>query len=353
MKKLVAGVIGCGNISQHHFSGLEKYGAQIKWVCDLSENAALPWADKYNAKFTPDYREIISDPDVDTVLVTLVSRLHKEICIAAIKTGKAVICEKTLAENADDAWDIIKLAEEQKTIFYTSYMKRFIPAVEKAKELLPQLGRIISSYARTCQSWGKWDGNPAAGLLHTPPGGTSMIRKKYGGGILVCGGSHILDLILFLLGRPVRLYGSVYVPDDRDYDLQASAILETPNGVVHFEALAHSLRKIGFLRDGWDERLEINGQNGRLEIFSSNWSEVKTKSSLLIYYDNSAGNVTEYRFDPVSPFDRAIEFYCSQIEKGKQGTQSKLTGYEVDELIESIKRSSESKQPVEIQWKSF
>ncbi len=39
-KPLTAAVIGCGNISQYHFSGLAKAGARIKWVCDLNEASA-------------------------------------------------------------------------------------------------------------------------------------------------------------------------------------------------------------------------------------------------------------------------------------------------------------------------
>jgi predicted dehydrogenase len=350
--KITAGVIGCGNISQYHFSGLKKYGARVKWVCDLNKDAAMPWAEQFSAEFTRDYNQIINDPEVNTVFVILVSKMHKEICLKAINAGKAVICEKTLAENASDAWDIVALAEKKGTVFYTSYMKRFIPAVEKAKELLPGLGRIISTYIRAYQGWGKWDCNPPSGFLHTPSGGVSQIRKNYGGGILVCGGSHILDMVLFLVGKPERLYASVYTPEDRDYDLQASAMMETPNGIVYYEALAHPLKKIGFLRDGWDEKVEINGVNGRLEIYSSEWTQFDSKPCLLVHYDNKTGNSIEHRFNPASPFDKAVEFFCSNIEQGEQGEQSKFTGYEVDELISCIKLSSDNKQVVEIPWKT-
>jgi predicted dehydrogenase len=189
-----------------------------------------------------------------------------------------------------------------------------------------------------------WDGNPASGFFHTPPGGMSQVRKNYGGGILVCGGSHILDLICFLLGRPDTVYGKVHKPDDRDYDLHAMALLETQNGTVDFEVWAHPLKRIGFLRDGWDERVEINGTGGRLEIFSAQWDNPYNKASLLVHYDNASGNVSEYRFDAVSPFDEAILFFCRSIEAGIQGGQTIMTGYDVDELIESIQRSSETGQ---------
>lgn len=350
--KLNVAVIGCGNISNFHFSGLEKAEATVKWVCDLNEDAARPWADKFNARYTADYRTAIADPDVTVVDVTTISAVHKKICLDAIAAGKAVICEKTLAENAADARDIAAAAQAGGTIFYTSYMKRFIPAVAKAKELLPSLGEIMSTHIRTYQHWGPlWSGMPASGFFHTPPDGMSTVRKNYGGGILVCGGSHLLDLVTFFLGRPHRLYATMKSPAGADYDIQAAALLETENGIVHYEALAHPMKGVGFLRDGWDERIEINGVNGRLDIYSAQWDNPHNKPSLLVHTNNESRTATEYRLEPVSPFDEAIRFYCENIANDTQGTQSILTGYEVDELIEHIKKSAESKSAIEVKWK--
>jgi predicted dehydrogenase len=350
--KLVTGVIGCGNISKFHFSGLEKAGAQVKWVCDLVEKNAKPYAEKFNAKYTADWKDVVADKEVNTVVITVLSSVHKDICLEAIRLGKAVICEKTLTENPDDSLEIIKAAEAKGSIFYTSYMKRFIPAVAKAKELLPSLGKIVSTHIRVHQCWGNlWDKNPDAGFFHTPPGGTSKVRRNYGGGILVCGGSHIFDLILFFLGRPQKIYGKVTMPADRDYDIHAMAFMETQNGLVDFEAWAHPLRKVGYLKDGWDEKVEINGTGGRLEIFSAAWDCPQTKVSMLHHYDNATGNLTEYHFDAVSPFDEALGFFCKNIENGKQGTQSILTGYEVDELIAHIKKSSETGNALDVKYR--
>ncbi len=354
MKNLTTAVIGCGNISKFHFSGMDKAGARIKWVCDVNEEAAAPWRDRFTARYSADFHEVLADPEVDVINVTTPSFLHKEICLAAIRAGKAIICEKTLAENAADAHEIARAAEEADTILFTSYMKRFIPAVAKARELLSSLGCILSTHIRTHQCWGDlWSKTPESGFFHTPSEGASKIRKSYGGGILVCGGSHILDLTGFFLGRPRRLFAKIHVPaDGRDYDLLAAALLETENGVVHYEALAHPLKKVGYLRDGWDEGVEISGVNGRLEIYSGAWDSPESKPSRLVHYDNTTGNTTEYGFNAVSPFDQAMAFFCEQIRAGGQGPQSRWTGYEVDELIEHFVKSSDEGQAVEVAWKS-
>jgi predicted dehydrogenase len=350
---IVAGVIGCGNISKFHFAGLAKAGAKVKWVCDLSEAAARPWADKFKANYTADYRALLKDPAVQAVFVTTISSVHKPICLEAIRAGKAVICEKTLATNAEDALEITRAAAKARTIFYTCYMKRFIPAMEKAKALLPALGRIVSTNIRAYQAWGNdlWVKPPATGFFHCERGKPSLVVKNYGGGILVCGGSHILDLTNFFLGRPRRVFAAMHTTPGFDFDVQAAALLETENGVVHYEALVHQLEKIGFLRDGWDERVEINGLNGRLEVYTSLWDQVDSKASLLLHYDNATGAATEYRYAPESPFTRAVVFFCKNIEKGRQGAQSHLTGYEVDEMIAHIKQSASSHKALEVKWR--
>jgi len=352
MKNITAGVIGCGNISRFHFSGLEKAGARVNWVCDVRESAARPWAEKFGAAYTADYRAILRDPAVNTVVVTTPSRFHKEVCLAAIAAGKAVICEKTLAENPDDARAIVRAAERKGAIFYTSYMKRFIPAVEQAHALLPELGTILSTHIRTHQPWGDlWSRAPTDGFFHTPRRGPSPLVASYGGGILVCGGSHMLDLVCFFLGRPRRLYATLEIPRGRDYDLRAAALLETDRGPVHYEALAHPLKTAGFLRDGFDERIEIVGVHGRLEIFSALWDQPEQKVSLLVHTDNRTGHATEYRFAAVSPFDRALAFFCDNIRRGRQGAQERRTGYDVDELIAHLQRSAQTRQAVDVKWK--
>ena len=111
---ITAAVIGCGNISRFHFSGLEKAGPKVKWVCDLDEEAMGPWAKQFEAQVTADFREALADPEVDVVHVTLISSLHKRICLEAIAAGKAAVCEKTLTESATDSLEIVQAAEKGK-----------------------------------------------------------------------------------------------------------------------------------------------------------------------------------------------------------------------------------------------
>ncbi len=350
--KLNVGVIGCGNIARFHFDGLEQAGARIAWVCDVDAERARAVASRFNARCTQSYQDMLQDPEVDVVDIAAPSSLHLEAGLAAIEAGKAVICEKTLATNAEDALALVQRARDKGVILYTSYMKRFIPAVERLKELLPRIGQPMSASIRSYQQWGDlWSVTPQEGFFHTPPGGVSELVNRYGGGVLVCGGSHLLDLVNFVFGRPKRIYAQMHIPEGRDYDLTATAILDTPECPVHFEAVAHPLKHIGFLRDGWDERLEVSGTKGRLEFFSAAWDQFEHKASMLAHYDNETGASTEHRFAPCSPFARALAFFCENIARGEQGAQPATTGYDVDECIAAITRSAREGQAVDVTYR--
>lgn len=348
---ITVGVIGCGNISRFHFQGLEQAGATVRWVCDLNPAASKPWAERLGATATTDWTAVVADPTVDAIVITTVSRVHKPICLAAIAAGKAVVCEKTLAENAEDAAEITAAALKAGTLFWTSYMKRFIPAVEQAKALLPSIGTVLSTSIRANQCWGDlWSSAPTEGFFHMPASGSSQIVRNYGGGILVCGGSHILDLVCHFHGRPSRLYADVHVPTGRDYDLRAAVLLHTANGPVHLQALAHPLSRTGFLGDGWDEQIEIIGTHGRITVLSAQWDDPEHKASVLIHED-AEGVRHEHRYAAVSPFARAIAHFCACIARKEQGPQPITTGYDVDELIATILRSSAERTALDVTYR--
>lgn len=343
---ITVAIIGCGGIARFHADGMRDCGARIAYVCDLDAAAAERFAATYGARAITDYRDALADADVDAIVVATISRVHVEICLAAIAAGKAVICEKTLAENADDSLRIVQAARAAGVIFYTSYMKRFLPAVEKAKALLPRLGRIVSTHIRAYQCWGDvW--SPAPPDFRAP----SVAVQKYGGGVLVCGGSHILDLVGHFLGRPHRLYASMHTPPGRDHDVQAAALLETANGVVHFEALCHKLYQSGVARNGWDEQVEIHGTDGILQVYTSLWNDVTHAQSLLRHHDLATGTTTEHAFRPCSPFAKADAFFAANIAAGTQGSQGMHTGYDVDELIATIMRSAAEHRALDVNYR--
>ncbi|HEY3376616.1 MAG TPA: Gfo/Idh/MocA family oxidoreductase [Armatimonadota bacterium] len=341
------GIIGCGNIARFHYEGYERAGAQIAHVCDVRREAAEKVGSRYGSRVSTDYRELLADPAVQLVSVTSIASSHKEICLAAIAAGKGVVCEKTLTDNPQDSAEVARAAEQAGVFFATAYMKRYFPATQQAKALLADMGEIISIYARSWQPWNLWT-TPMEERYLTHP---SAVRQAYGGGVLVCGGSHILDLIHYFGGRPTQVCGQLHIRDGMDFDNQANAMLWLPNGIAHFETCWHPLGYAGLERNGWDERLEINATGGRLDLYTVRWDHPLNNGALLVHQDAVTGRTTEYRYQPMNPFDAEMAEMLRRYTAGEPATPSAWDGYVVDELIAQITASAEQNAVMPIDWK--
>ncbi|MDF1515841.1 MAG: Gfo/Idh/MocA family oxidoreductase [Anaerolineae bacterium] len=341
------GIIGCGGISRFHFAGLAKAGADIAYIADLDKAAAEPYLQQFGARFTTDYRELVADPEVTVVSVLTNSRFHREMCLAALAAGKDVVCEKTMTENAAEAAEIVRAVQSGDALFFTAFMKRFFPAVVKARALLPKLGRLFSAQIRTYQPWGNYYEMTAGEV----PG---WVFEKYGGAVMKCAASHLLDLTFNLLGRPKNLYAYVdYIPES-NFDRKVTALFEYPEGLVaNFEAAVHPLKRIGYERNAWDEHIQINGVNGRLDLSIVQWDFPEHNPTLLVHYDNETETSTEYRFPAVNPFDIEMAAFYEHLVRREAAHPDVVDGFNVDYVIEMMALSHLEKKPLALDWMGF
>jgi len=351
----VMGVVGAGGISKFHFRAYAETGTAVRIVSDLRAASATAAAAPFGAECAGDWRDVVRHPEVTTVGVFTPTAMHYEVAKAALENGKHVVCEKTLTLQAGQSLELGRLAVKNGLCLYTNYMKRYFPAVIKAKELMPQLGHIMSVYCRTYQGVGgaNFHTGQVADFFLPGPDGVSPVMHMSGGGILVCGGSHIFDLLLHLVGKPTRVAGRSFRREHADVDFMTHAMLDLPDGgVAHFEANWHPLTHVGFEQRGWDEGFEISGVDGRLIVQTPVWDQPECNAAQLHYYDNREGTWTRYDLPIVNPFIEAEKHYLSQLARNEQGPQDVFTGYRVDELLESTARSAKEGRPIEIEWKA-
>jgi len=354
--KPVLGVVGAGGISRFHFRAFQEGKVSVRAVADLRLEAAQASAAPFGAQATTRMEEAIGHSDVNTVACFGPTPVHYAVCKAALEAGKHVICEKTLTLSGATSLELARLAESRGLVFYTSYMKRFFPAVRKARELMPRLGHIMSVYCRTYQGGGQHDmhtGEVPGAFRPSPPDGKSPVVRMAGGGVLICGGSHLFDLLLYLIGKPTQVYARQLRRAEADCDFMTHAVMDLPDGgVVHFEANWHPLYRIGYQNRGWEEGFEINGVGGRLVLQTPIWNQPEHDAPVLKFYDNANGQWTEFTFDIVCPFALAERFYLGQIEKGEQGDQDRYTGYRADNLLEMTQRSVDQGRPLALTWEA-
>ncbi len=348
------GVIGAGYISRFHFGAYATTQTPVAMVADINRAAAEAAAVPFGAAVTENWREVVKHPKVNVVSVLTNSPSHFEIVKAALEAGKHVICEKTLTLSPADSLELATLAERCGLMLYTSYMKRFFPAALKARELIGRLGHLMSVYCRTYQGVGpdNFHDGPLAGWISGSAQSPSPIRRATGGGVLVCGGSHVLDLLIHLTGKPRGVFARNFTRAGSDVDLMSHALFDLDGGgAAHFEANWHPLRAIGFERRGWEEMFQINGVAGRMVLQTPVWNEFHNPAQLS-WYDNVEGTWTEFAFPLVNPFVEAQRHFLSQIAAGEQGPHDRYTGYRVDALLDATQRSADEGRRIEIQWQA-
>ena len=143
MKKLNWGIIGPGKIA-HQFAQDIKHTSNARLVAVASSNLdrATRFAEKYKLeKAYEGYEALIADNEVDAVYVATTHNFHLENSIQALEAGKAVLCEKPLTDNLEDAEKLIAFARDSKVYLMEAMWTYFLPAIRKAQEWINE-GRI-------------------------------------------------------------------------------------------------------------------------------------------------------------------------------------------------------------------
>jgi predicted dehydrogenase len=144
----VVGVAGLGlwgsNLARN-FNEL----AGLAWVCDTDEERLTVAAARYfSARATSSFEELLADETVEAVVVATPVPTHAELARRALAAGKHVFVEKPLALAADEAEELVALAEERALVLMPGHLLLYHPGVRKLKEIVDSgaLGDVLYVY---------------------------------------------------------------------------------------------------------------------------------------------------------------------------------------------------------------
>jgi predicted dehydrogenase len=196
MDKVRVGIVGCGGMARSHASRFSMIldQVEISAVCDIIIERAQNVADLLPNEplVTPDYREMYDQ--VDAVLLVLPHHLHHQATLDFLNAGKHVLVEKPMANSEQECREMIQCAKDNDRVLMVAYCMRFHPLVLKMKELIDNktYGDVFQLSMWTEQ------------LTKYPPDHWASSAKTLGGGQLFSHGCHYIDLMLWMLGKPVR-----------------------------------------------------------------------------------------------------------------------------------------------------
>ncbi len=138
-KKGVFGIIGAGNYAASTLiPGLQAANATIKCIASLKGLSAKVQARRAGiSEVTSDYRDIMNDHDIDSVVIATRHNLHAGMVIESLKAGKNVFVEKPLCLSQKELEGIIAAhAEFPESLVFVGFNRRFSPLAAKMKKLL-------------------------------------------------------------------------------------------------------------------------------------------------------------------------------------------------------------------------
>jgi predicted dehydrogenase len=115
---------------------------------------------RHGVKISESLERILQDPDIRLVFITASNNAHKDLTIAALEAGKAVMCEKPMATTLGDAAAMVEAAERTKGFLQVGFELRYSHLYTQIKEWVGQglLGRVLNTHCLYCSSaWGRHD----------------------------------------------------------------------------------------------------------------------------------------------------------------------------------------------------
>jgi predicted dehydrogenase len=277
MKPIGIALIGYGSIGRVHAMayrdlpfhyGLPHDAIRLVGVATTRAESAQRAAREIGCPvWTDDYRTLLARDDVQAVDICTPNHVHEEVVLAAAAAGKHIYVEKPPATTVAAARRMAEAVERAGVKAQLTFNYRFIPAVTRARQLMDAgfAGRIFSFYG--CYRRSSY-------ISPEKPLSWKFRQETAGGGALVDLGSHVLDLVAYLLGdvasvqatmqtliplRPVAAGSDRLGPVEvDDFDLVQLRLVDGVLGVLEFSRMATGSMN--------DLRLEIFGSSGALRI---------------------------------------------------------------------------------------
>ena len=324
-------VLGCGRIGRLHARNVARHPrARLLTVFDVAAEAAGAAAAELGAKSAVRLDEVWSDRAVDAVLIATPTATHVPMITAAVRAGKAVLCEKPVdldLERARACWSEIAPLHPRVMI---GFNRRFDPSYHALRERLQrgEIGRLELAVIT--------NRDPAP----PPPG-----YIEGSGGLFRDMTIHDFDMARYLAGDMARLhaFGANLV------DPEIGTLGDIDTCAIALEARCGALIQINNSRRsvyGYDQRLEVFGPRGMLQAGNrratsvESWSAERTAARDPVLYSFIERYTEAYRAE--------LDAFVAAVEEGRALSPDFTDGMEALRLALAAGESLRSGKVVDL-----
>lgn len=185
------GFIGTGEIARIHAEAIRRL--EMGWVIaggyDVNSPSCSDFCGIYGGTSYRSAEALLKDPRIDTVYICTRHDSHISYSDMTCRAGKNIFLEKPVAMNFEDVLKLFEIFSKKPVFFAVGYNMRVTPVILKLKEKLKEYKVVPEAFR--------------ANMTGTPFMQGWAGDSAYGGGVLVCQGSHMFDLIAYILESPI------------------------------------------------------------------------------------------------------------------------------------------------------
>jgi UDP-N-acetyl-2-amino-2-deoxyglucuronate dehydrogenase len=342
--KIRFAVIGCGRIAYRHIEILANQieDACLVAVCDLVEEKAKAFGEKYSLPFYTDYVEMFKNVDIDAVCVLTESGYHAKHVIDVASFKKHIIVEKPMALTLDDADAMIEACNDNNVKLFVVKQNRYNLPVKKLRSAVEEgrFGKLVMGTVRVrwCREQKYYDQDAWRGTW------------ALDGGVFTNQASHHIDLLEWMMGEVESVFAkSTTRLVDIETEDTGVAVLKFANGALGIIEATTATRPKDL-----EGSISILGEKGSVEIggFAVNemkvWNfvePIETDKDALSTYKQNPPNV--YGFGHLEYLKEVVDAIKNNKQvrvDGKEGRKSIL-------LINAIYESIETGREIKIKFK--
>ncbi|MGO1487728.1 MAG: inositol 2-dehydrogenase [Arachnia sp.] len=322
-------IIGAGRIGQVHARAVSEHPqAELALVCDPFEASARALGQEHGVDWCLEAGEVFASDEIDAVIIGSPTRFHVDHILAAVATGKKVLCEKPVAiELADAKRCLAELGDN--TDVMMGFNRRFDPTFSEIQR------RVADGEIGNLQQLTVISRDPSA-----PP--ADYVAGS--GGIFKDMSIHDFDMVRFFLGDIVEVSAigtnmDAGIEAQGDFD-QVMVTLKSSEGRM---ATIINARTCAF---GYDQRLEAFGSDGALNADNLTATAVRKAAS---DQTEAKSRVMDFFLDRyVDAYRMELNAFLTAVVENSPMSPSVRDGYEALVLAEAAYTSAHEGRTVRL-----
>jgi predicted dehydrogenase len=337
-KTLGVGIVGTGWVSGEYIkASLRNPHCEVTGICSRSSSRAESKIREHglaNCRVTKDLSEMLSDEDIDIVVLCTPNFLHAEQGVAAARAGKHVIVEKPVAIDLPSLRKLDKAVKSAGVKTVVSFVLRWNPMFDNIRAMLDQklLGKLF--YAEV-------------DYMHAIDVRNRLHRwhnkKELGGGALLAAGCHAVDGLRWFMqddAVEVSAYSSRSKTNRLRFDFD-------PNIVAIVKFAGGAVGKVGCSLEAqmpYVYRVMLFGDQGTIrdnQLFSNKWPGQQDWAEIPTVLPSS-GDVEHH------PFQGELDHFVDCIQRGKESHCNVADAVKTHEICIAADRSAARGKPIKL-----